>query len=96
MSEASQEEHLQLLCELCPQLRVKEGTLCRESGRPCVGLWVPSLCGSNDRVRPADLWRVLLLEHSGSHSCLHLAVPTSSLPAIASRSILKHLVISVG
>lgn len=38
MSEASQEEHLQLLCELCPQLRVKEGTLCRESGGPCVGL----------------------------------------------------------
>lgn len=55
MSETSQEEHLQLLCEHCPQLRAKEGVLCRESVGRCVGLWVPSLCGSNDRVRPADL-----------------------------------------
>lgn len=45
MSETSQEEHLQLLCEDCPQLRAKEGALCRESGdpvwdsgsHPCVG-----------------------------------------------------------
>lgn len=43
MSENSQEVHLQVLCEHCPQLRVEEGALSRESGGPCVPspLWAP-------------------------------------------------------
>lgn len=69
----------------------------RESEGACA---FPSLgprpCAGETAVRPADPWRVLLLQHSVITPGSAEAAPASSLPIITSRFIPRHLVISLG